>query len=151
MRTTLARCSRCGGKVGASWGEVCQCGLTMPSREVSQQLDERLEELYHRHLPGEDRRVASFYTPGRGYYPPELAGKERDQFAIAVATTDGDLHVAGDHELPFALQSISKVFAYCVALEDQGRDYLLERVGVEPSGDAFSSIVLDERSHRPHN
>jgi glutaminase len=51
----------------------------------------------------------------------------------------------------FALQSMSKVFVYALALQDHGRDHVLEHVGVEPSGDAFNSIVFDERSHRPFN
>jgi glutaminase len=102
-------------------------------------------------MRGEDSRVVRFYASGRGYYEPGLAGDERDRFAIAVATVDGELHLAGDSEATFALQSISKVFAYCLALEDHGRAFLLEQVGVEPSGDAFNSIVLDERRRRPHN
>jgi glutaminase len=44
-----------------------------------------------------------------------------------------------------------KVFVYGLALEAQGRDHVLERVGVEPSGDAFHSIVFDERNNRPYN
>ncbi len=44
-----------------------------------------------------------------------------------------------------------KVFAYGRALADNGRERVLERVGVEPSGDAFNSIVLDERHERPRN
>lgn len=123
----------------------------MRSSQISKQLEGRLEELYRHHLEADAARVTSFYRSGRGYYPAEEAGPEKDQFGIAVATTDGEVHAAGDHDLPFALQSISKVFAYCVALEDHGREYLLERVGVEPSGDVFYSIVLDERSRRPYN
>jgi glutaminase len=38
-----------------------------------------------------------------------------------------------------------------MALEECGRDQVLERVGVEPSGDAFNSIVFDERNNRPYN
>jgi glutaminase len=123
----------------------------MASGEIGQQLEGRLEELYRHHLAADAERVTSFYRPGHGYYPADAAGPERDQFAIVVATTDGEVHTAGDHDLRFALQSISKVFAYCVALEDHGREHLLERVGVEPSGDVFYSIALDERSNRPHN
>ena len=43
------------------------------------------------------------------------------------------------------------MFAYGLALADHGRANVLDRVGVEPSGDAFNSIVFDERNHRPHN
>ena len=57
----------------------------------------------------------------------------------------------GDHDRPFALQSISKVFVYGLALADHGRDYVLKHVGVEPSGDAFNSIDFDERNNRPYN
>ena len=53
--------------------------------------------------------------------------------------------------MPFALQSLAKVFVYGLALEDHGREHVLEHVGVEPSGDAFNSIDFDERQQRPHN
>ncbi len=77
--------------------------------------------------------------------------EERDNFGLAFATGVGDVHTAGDCRLPFALQSLSKVFVYALALQDHGRDRVLSRVGVEPSGDAFNSIVLDERHNRPYN
>ena len=43
------------------------------------------------------------------------------------------------------------MFAYALALADHRREDVLARVGVEPSGDAFNSIVFDERHHRPYN
>jgi glutaminase len=73
------------------------------------------------------------------------------QFGISLAGLDGELYHAGDHTHTFPLQSISKVFAYALALEDHGRDEVLRRVGVEPSGDAFNSITFDERNRRPFN
>ena len=123
----------------------------MPTPEVSAQIDERLTDLHERHLRAGDERLEQFYASGRGYYPPEQAGEERVRFAISVATLDGEIYAVGDHDVPFPLHSISKVFAYALALADHGRDDVLERVGVEPSGDAFNSIVFDERNHRPHN
>lgn len=48
----------------------------------------------------------------------------------------------GDCDVPFALQSLSKVFVYGLALEDHGRNDVLQRLGVEPSRDAFNSISL---------
>lgn len=95
--------------------------------------------------------VARFYESGRGYYEPGEAGEERNLFGVAFATDTGDVHVAGDCDVPFPLQSLSKVFVYGLALEDRGRDEVLRHVGVEPSGDAYNSIVMDERNHRPHN
>ncbi|MBV9310226.1 MAG: glutaminase A [Solirubrobacterales bacterium] len=123
----------------------------MPSAEISQQIDERLDALYRKHLPIEADSIASYYGSGRGYYAPALAGEEQDHFGISIVTVDGELHHAGNHELPFALQSLSKVFAYGLALQDRGRERVLKEVGVEPSGDAFNSIVFDERNSRPYN
>ena len=57
----------------------------------------------------------------------------------------------GDHDKAFAIHSISKVFAYALALADHGSDHVLGKVGVEPSGDAFNAIVLDPLHHRPYN
>lgn len=112
---------------------------------------QRLDELYRRHLPADDTSGVRFYQSGRGYYGPAAAGDERDRFGICVMTTDGETYRAGDVEIPFALQSISKVFAYGLALADRGREYVLSRVGVEPSGDAFHSLTFDERNNRPYN
>jgi glutaminase len=123
----------------------------MPVPEVSERVERRLQDLHRRHLTVDESRVTSYYDSARGYYRPEFAGDERDQFGIAMATLDGELHMAGDHDLPFALQSLSKVFVYVLALADLGRDAVLEHVGVEPSGDPFNSIVFDTRHNRPHN
>ena len=118
----------------------------MPDPQVS----ERLDQLYRRHLPV-DARVTQYYESGRGYYPPEEAGAESERFAICLAGVDGELYAAGDHDWPFPLHSISKVFAYALALADHSREDVLARVGVEPSGDTFKAITFDERNHRPHN
>ena len=124
----------------------------MASPEINRQLNERLDELYRRHLSAGEDGVASYYGSGRRYYGPELATREeRDRFSICLATIDGEVYHTGEHQFPFALQSVSKVFVYGLALEDRGRDHILQRVGVEPSGDAFNSIVFDERNNRPYN
>jgi len=118
---------------------------------AADRINQRLNELYERQLLLEEGSVARYYAPGREYYGPELAGEERDRFAIALAAPEGDVYTAGDWDVGFALQSISKVFVYALALHDHGRDHVLEHVGVEPSGDAFNSIVFDERNRRPFN
>jgi glutaminase len=123
----------------------------VPTPTNSRRVDERLDELYRRHLLVGEDSVANYYESGRGYYKPELAAEERDQFSICIVLTNGGVHQAGDYDRPFALQSISKVFVYGLSLADHGRDYVLEHVGVEPSGDAFNSIVFDERNNRPYN
>lgn len=123
----------------------------MPTPEIRDQVNERLNDLYARHLRFDDQRLDHFYESGRGDYPPAEAGDERDRFAVCLATVDGEVYEAGRHDWPFPLHSISKVFAYALALADNPREDVLARVGVEPSGDAFNSITFDERHHRPHN
>ncbi|KQM14488.1 hypothetical protein ASE73_09940 [Sphingomonas sp. Leaf24] len=71
-------------------------------------------------------------------YPP-------DWFGMAVATPDGGLFHGGYSHIRFPLQSIAKVFALEMALEAFG-DAVFKRVGREPSGDPFNSIVDLERN-----
>lgn len=84
-------------------------------------------------------------------YIPELAKADPRLFGIALVTADGYSYEVGDASHPFTIQSISKPFVYGLALEDHGADYVLTKVGVEPTGEAFNSIVFDERHNRPFN
>ena len=77
-------------------------------------------------------------------YIPELAKVSADRFGVAVAAVDGQMFVAGDADMPFSIQSISKVFTLTLALGKIG-DALWRRVGREPSGDSFNSIILLEQ------
>ena len=121
--------------------------------ETRARIDERLEELYRRHLAlGEaEGDLARYYTSERGYYEPRQATDEGDQFGVCLVTVDGDVHTAGDHDLPFALQYLSKVFVYGMALVEHGRDEVLRRVGVKPSADSFTTLGFDEATNRPYN
>ena len=84
-------------------------------------------------------------------YIPELARVPLRQFAIAVAPAEGGVAAAGDADVPFSIQSVSKIFALAIALGRAG-DQLLNRVGREPSGSAFNSIVqLEHEQGRPRN
>lgn len=84
-------------------------------------------------------------------YIPELAKVRPDQFGIAVATVEGDLFCAGDAETAFSIQSISKVFMLTLALGKVGEG-IWKRVGREPSGSSFNSIVqLEHESGIPRN
>lgn len=121
--------------------------------DIRRQIDARLGDLYERHRSQVEDRGARYYTAGRGYHGPELApeGGGTREFGISLAGLDGEIHCAGACEVPFPMQSISKVFTYALALEDHGREHVLSRVGVEPSGDSYRSIVFDERARRPYN
>ncbi|MDN5725172.1 MAG: glutaminase A, partial [Propionibacteriales bacterium] len=84
-------------------------------------------------------------------YIPELAAADPDAFAIVVATVDGTVYAAGDADHRFTIQSMSKPFAYGLALTARGLDHVLAKVGVEPSGEAFNEISLDRDTGRPRN
>jgi len=77
-------------------------------------------------------------------YIPELARVDPQAFGIAVIDNDGQVVVGGDSDVPFSIQSISKVFTLTLALGRIG-DRLWQRVGREPSGSPFNSIVQLER------
>lgn len=84
-------------------------------------------------------------------YIPQLADVDPAQFAISVALADGRLLEAGDCHVPFSVQSITKIFTLAIALGRSG-DQLWTRVGREPSGRAFNSIVqLEQEDGRPRN
>lgn len=85
--------------------------------------------------------------PDRGAvatYIPELARADPQAFGIAVTSAEGGVALGGDAEAPFSIQSVSKVFTLTLALGKIG-DRLWRRVGREPSGSPFNSIVQLER------
>jgi glutaminase len=90
-------------------------------------------------------------------YITAMADMDPESFALAFVELDGTEHVAGDVDQPFAIQSISKVFALVAVLRrmaeaDVPDVVLWNRVGVEPSGDPFNSLVqLEHEDGRPRN
>lgn len=84
-------------------------------------------------------------------YIPELGRVDPAQFGMAVVTAEGETHQTGDALTPFSIQSVSKVFTLAIALGRLGES-LWKRVGVEPSGYAFNSILqLETESGIPRN
>jgi glutaminase len=79
-------------------------------------------------------------------YIPALAAVDPGQFGMALATVDGELFGVGDWRTPFSIQSISKVFTLALVLARDG-DALWRRVGKEPSGNPFNSLVQLEYEH----
>ena len=102
-----------------------------------------IDEVYEKCLPHSNGEVAT--------YIPELSKADPEAFGVCVVTADGRAFEAGDCDRAFTIQSISKPFTYGMALEEFGRDKVFEHVGVEPSGDAFNSIELQNGTNRPFN
>ncbi len=85
-------------------------------------------------------------------YIPELAEADPERLALALCTTSGNVYSAGEHaDVEFTIQSISKPFVYALALQELGTDAVTEVVGLEPSGEAFNELSLDDNDNRPVN
>jgi glutaminase len=136
LGTAFARCAACDPfrvpRYGGVRSSIDRCPIT-----------HRLRALHQRFGPLSDGAVAT--------YIPELARADARWFGIAVATADGHVYEVGDTRQPFTIQSISKPFVYGLALEDRGKAAVLERIGVEPTGDAFNEISLEPSTGRPRN
>lgn len=117
--------------------------LVSKMKTAAAPLREVLRDIHQRYAGVADGKVAD--------YIPELAKADPRWFGIAIATTDGRVFEVGDCQQLFTIQSISKPFVYGLALEDHGLENVLAKVGVEPTGEAFNAIVLDEDSNRPFN
>jgi glutaminase len=104
-------------------------------------LDEINAEI--RPLLGREGTVAS--------YIPALARVDARQFGIALRSCDGEEAAAGDSATPFSVQSVSKMFSLTLAMQQQGDD-LWQRIGREPSGNPFNSLVqLENEQGKPRN
>ncbi|MBE9639346.1 glutaminase A [Salipiger mangrovisoli] len=84
-------------------------------------------------------------------YIPQLGRADPSDFGIAIVTADGRLYRAGTWDRAVTIQSVSKPFMYGQALTELGRERVLASVGVEPTGERFNSIVLDEQHNRAFN
>lgn len=77
------------------------------------------------------------YIPFLASVPPDLVG-------LAVATASGEIHTAGDADVPFAIESISKVFTLALVMETIGAAAVREKLGADPTGLPFNSVVALE-------
>lgn len=98
-----------------------------------------LEDIYHRVAPHSKEGKQADYIPA-------LAKVNPNQFGICLHLLDGTIYEIGDSTQRFSIQSITKVFSLAIALSFHG-DHLWQRVGKEPSGSAFNSLVQLEYEH----
>ena len=78
-------------------------------------------------------------------YIPALAENDPAAFGMSLATVEGGVYGVGDWERPFSVQSVSKLFTLCLVLART--DDVWRRVGREPSGNPFNSLVQLESEH----
>ncbi|MEU8899907.1 glutaminase A [Nocardia sp. NPDC048505] len=102
-----------------------------------------LRNLLHRLAPDDSGAVAD--------YIPELAVVDPNSLGAAMVSVQGDIYDAGDSDIEFTIQSVSKPFVYALALSDLGLDAVTRYVGFEPSGEPFNAISLEPDTGRPAN
>jgi glutaminase len=106
-------------------------------------IQEILESLHRKGMRNRTGEVAT--------YIPELGKADPEWFGICLVTADGQIYQVGDCDQDFTIQSISKPFVYGAALQENGRDKVLEKVWMEPSGEAFNAISLRPGTGKPDN
>ena len=84
-------------------------------------------------------------------YIPELADVDPSGFGLAVSSSDGYVYESGSARTEFTIQSISKPFTYALALDQVGEAAVDTKIGVEPSGEAFNEISVDDKTKTPKN
>jgi len=119
-----------------------------PSRQVDPSRAQSVLEIYLAELLAD---VGKLDGGEVATYIPELGRADPERFGICIATVDGKVYTVGDADHTVTIQSVSKPFMYGLALEARGRTRVLEQVGVEPTGETFNAIVLDEATNRPFN
>lgn len=107
------------------------------------ELQSSIENLHKKYKSLRDGELAT--------YIPELGRANPEDFGICLVTADGRVFETGDCNTPFTIQSVSKPFTFGIAIEELGHAEVFRRVGVEPSGDAFNSIELQNGTNRPYN
>jgi glutaminase len=115
---------------------VAQAAATaadIPSNEELQ----RAVDMAHEKFKGLQDGANADYIPILAEVPSEL-------FGVAIVTINGDVVTAGDVDHPFSIQSVSKPFVMAMVMQDQGIDAVQQKIGVEPTGMPFNSIIAIE-------
>lgn len=87
----------------------------------------------------------------RASYIPELEKVDPELFGLSICCVSGESFSEGDHTAPFTLQSVSKVLAYACLLSHRKDEEIACRVGVEPTGEEFDSIIKLDQHRRAFN
>ena len=106
-------------------------------------IDDEIRDIFDRCAAIGEGQVATYIS--------ELATADPSAYGLCVMSVEGHCYAYGAVDVPFTIQSISKIFAYALALETRGFDAVDALIDVEPSGEAFNELSLDSRTRRPRN
>lgn len=118
--------------IAASTAQIA-IAADMPSTEELQ----RAADMAHEKFKGLKDGANADYIPILAEVPSEL-------FGVAIVTVNGDVVTAGDVDHPFSIQSVSKPFVMAMVMQEQGIDAVQQKIGVEPTGMPFNSIIAIE-------
>ena len=119
--------------------KVLEGNLIIPDFET---FCDEITEIYKRAEDDKNGKVAD--------YIPQLSRVNPEKFGISICTIDGQQFHIGDTKENFCVQSSSKPFSYCMALEEFGDEEVHRHVGREPSGRGYNELTLNEKG-LPHN
>ena len=110
--------------------------MAASSNDTVQQLQKIVDDAYAKFKGVQEGKNAD--------YIPYLATVPSELFGLAIVTADGQEVTAGDVDYSFAIESISKPFTMAMVMEEKGLDAVYEKIGVEPTGMPFNSILAIE-------
>lgn len=119
--------------------KVLQGNLIIPNFK---EFTEEMTTLFKETESNRDGKVAD--------YIPQLGRVNPEKYALSICTIDGQQFNIGDTKDNFCVQSSSKPFSYCMALEEFGTEEVHKHIGREPSGKGFNELTLNEKG-LPHN
>lgn len=105
----------------------------LPPRDQVQQLVAEAYQLFKSNDEGQNAD-----------YIPALAGARRDLFGLCVVGTNGNVHTAGDVDVEFSIQSVSKPFVFALVLQSVGEEEARNKLGVNSTGLPFNSVMAIE-------
>lgn len=116
-------------------------GYSVSNEGYAQEIYSKIKSIYLEYKNQSEGTLAN--------YIPELARVNPDLFAIVIAKVNGEVIGIGDVDVPFAIESISKPFVYGLALLDQGREKIFQKIGLNATGEEFNSLSAIE--HKPNH
>jgi len=122
----------------------CSFVVFASERNTITTADQILKELYQKYI--------TLKTGKNADYIPELAKVNPNYFGIAIVTVDGKIYSIGDVNVPFAIESISKPFVYALALQDNGEQFITDKIGLNATGHRFNSVpAIEEKPDHLQN
>src|SRR4051812_49190174 len=125
--------------VGTSYAQVAAAKAPAPVSAVSATMPSAAD--LQRVVDTAYAKFKDDQTGKNADYIPYLASVPSKLFGVVIVTADGHIYSAGDIGYSFSIQSCSKVFTMCQVMEESGVDTVIKKIGVEPTGMAFNSVV----------